>query len=318
MLLGAAGLAAIAAMAASAAPATAAPASFFGISPQTELGKDYARMDAGGIGTLRIAIPWSVVDSTAPAGGYDWSFPDSIIAEAARNNVSVLPVLYATPGWVAKGPDRSSCSSDCFLHAPRSKAARNAWQQFVGAAVERYGPNGNFWEAGAPTPSPTPTEPGEPPPAPPPCLIPLLCRDGAAAALASPRAARAEVCGCKPRPIRAWQIWNEQNSSSFYKPKPNPRDYASLLRAASKACSRRGGALSRGGGPARYAVNEVAFRSSLECRSCRFSLLISRWRRRPARRTGLCAKEVGGLPLHPRITIYKRPRNPATKLLIRS
>ena len=230
-------VAALAGLGTAVAPAAAAPASFFGISPQTEMGsKDYAKMSAGKIGTLRVAIPWSVVDSTAPAGGYDWSFPDSIIAEAARHNITVLPVLYATPGWVAKGIDHQSCSSDCFLYAPRSKAARGAWQKFVGAAVDRYGPGGNFWEGGAPTPAPTPppTGPGGPPP-PPPCLIPLLCRAGASAPVADAKAARAEVCGCKERPIRVWQIWNEQNSSSFYKPKPNTRDYAALLKSAAGA-----------------------------------------------------------------------------------
>jgi hypothetical protein len=34
------------------------------------------------------------------------------------------------------------------------------------------------------------------------------------------------------KPIRAWQIWNEQNSASFYDPKPNVKAYAKLLDAA--------------------------------------------------------------------------------------
>jgi polysaccharide biosynthesis protein PslG len=36
-------------------------------------------------------------------------------------------------------------------------------------------------------------------------------------------------------PVRAWQVWNEQNSPSFYKPRPDVKDYAKLLRAASQA-----------------------------------------------------------------------------------
>ena len=39
------------------------------------------------------------------------------------------------------------------------------------------------------------------------------------------------------KPIRAWQIWNEQNSPSFYGPKPNVKAYAKLLDAANKAIS---------------------------------------------------------------------------------
>jgi hypothetical protein len=37
------------------------------------------------------------------------------------------------------------------------------------------------------------------------------------------------------RPIRAWQIWNEQNSPTFYKPKPNVKRYAKLLAASHDA-----------------------------------------------------------------------------------
>jgi hypothetical protein len=32
-------------------------------------------------------------------------------------------------------------------------------------------------------------------------------------------------------PIRAWQLWNEQNSPSFYEPKPNVARYAKLVKA---------------------------------------------------------------------------------------
>jgi hypothetical protein len=35
-------------------------------------------------------------------------------------------------------------------------------------------------------------------------------------------------------PITAWQIWNEQNSPSFYKPKPKPKAYAKLLDASGR------------------------------------------------------------------------------------
>ena len=36
-------------------------------------------------------------------------------------------------------------------------------------------------------------------------------------------------------PIRAWQIWNEQNSSDYWKPEPNVADYSNLLSAAGEA-----------------------------------------------------------------------------------
>jgi hypothetical protein len=37
------------------------------------------------------------------------------------------------------------------------------------------------------------------------------------------------------RPIRVWQIWNEQNSPTFFKPKPSPAAYGKLLRVAHDA-----------------------------------------------------------------------------------
>ena len=40
--------------------------------------------------------------------------------------------------------------------------------------------------------------------------------------------------GLPRRPIRVWQIWNEQNSSQFFRPKPRAGAYAKLLRAASR------------------------------------------------------------------------------------
>ncbi len=40
-------------------------------------------------------------------------------------------------------------------------------------------------------------------------------------------------------PIRAWQIWNEQNSPSFYTPTPDPDAYADLLAAAERAIHER-------------------------------------------------------------------------------
>jgi hypothetical protein len=40
-------------------------------------------------------------------------------------------------------------------------------------------------------------------------------------------------------PIKAVQVWNEQNSPTFFRPKPNTRKYAKLLDAANKAVNSR-------------------------------------------------------------------------------
>jgi hypothetical protein len=74
---------------------------------------------------------------------------------------------------------------------------RRAWAEFARAAVERYGPRGTFWEE---------HEPGTKDP------LPRL-------------------------PIRAWQIWNEENFFYFTKP-ASPTRYAKLLAISHRAIHR--------------------------------------------------------------------------------
>ena len=196
------------------------PPTFFGISPQTDMSSaDYALMSQSNFGLLRVAIPWSVADPAAPAGGYDWSSTDRIVAAAAMHGIEVQPVLYATPEWVAQGLDGASCDvSSCFLYGPQSPAAQAAWAQFVAAAVDRYGVGGKFWDAPGSGTVAT-------------CLLPgVLCKEKATAE------PKPQVCGCPaPKPIRVWQIWNEQNSGSFYLPAPNPTVYAQIVSSAAAA-----------------------------------------------------------------------------------
>jgi hypothetical protein len=42
-----------------------------------------------------------------------------------------------------------------------------------------------------------------------------------------------------PLPVRSWQIWNEQNSPTFYQPEVDPAAYADLLSAASEEITER-------------------------------------------------------------------------------
>ena len=161
---------------------------FFGVVPQAAMDTaDFKRMGKGKVGTLRVPIFWSAVDTAAPSGDFDFSGSDFVIGEAARNGVEVLPFLYGTPAWVAKKLNNRSCGSNCAIYAPTTKAALSAWRDFVAAAVARYGREGTFWTQ-------------------------------------NPRIPK--------RPIRAWQIWNEQNSRSFFAPKVKPRRYARLLAVA--------------------------------------------------------------------------------------
>jgi hypothetical protein len=119
-----------------------APKGFFGIDPQAPLtDADAARMKAGGIETVRWPLSWNTVQAT-PGGGYDWSEFDQVVAISARHGLSVLPILYGTPGWISAKPSRLPIDS---------ARARRAWTAFLEAAVKRYGPGGEFWAQHSPS-----------------------------------------------------------------------------------------------------------------------------------------------------------------------
>jgi hypothetical protein len=151
------------------AGAQAVPRGFFGIAPQTGIGpQDTARMRGGGLETLRAPLNWATVQPTA-RGGFDWSSFDDLVATAAEGRLEVLPFLCSPPGWAVRPRTRLPIDSG---------RRRQAWAAFAGAAVERYGSRGTFWEEHAPgTKDP----------------LPRL-------------------------PIHAWQIWNEENFFYFTKP----------------------------------------------------------------------------------------------------
>ena len=119
----------------------ALPKGFFGVVPQTAMTPtDAGYMRAGGIGAIRVPVMWSLIQPT-PKGGYDWSGLDQAVEVASRAGLTVLPFLYSTPTWLA--PEPTALPID-------SGKARRAWVAFVKAAVERYGPGGEFWAEHAP------------------------------------------------------------------------------------------------------------------------------------------------------------------------
>lgn len=174
-----------------ATPANAqAPADFYGVVPQDQPTKqDLVRMGDGQVGTVRVTLAWSEIDRSPVPQEYEWTEFDGIVAEAARQDIRVLPTIFTVPPWVSamEGCDKPP-GGLCEIRAPQSADGLEAWRTFTEAAAARYGPGGLFW-----TINPTLPE----------------------------------------RPIRTWQIWNEQNSPGFYQPRPDVGDYAALLKAAS-------------------------------------------------------------------------------------
>ncbi len=135
-------MAALALVAVAAAPAAARPA--FGVVSQAPLtDRDFARMDRGGVQTLRFVLRRRLVEPAR--GSYDWSGVDPVVEAAARHRISLLPIVYGSPEWV--NPTES--------HPPLDSAAdRAAWRAFLAALVGRYGPGGEFWSGRAGRPHP--------------------------------------------------------------------------------------------------------------------------------------------------------------------
>jgi hypothetical protein len=173
----------------SALPTPAAPKGFFGIGPQTGVSPTDARfMKAGGIESIRVPVYWPAVQPKEK-GGYEWGGLDEIVLTASRAGLKVLPFLYGTPRWL---------SSDWRRLPVDNGRQRAAWTAFLQAAVERYGPGGEFWNLHSPAQS---------------GYLPVVR---------------------EPLPIREWQIWNEVNFHYFAFP-VSPTRYAKLIKASGPA-----------------------------------------------------------------------------------
>lgn len=96
---------------------------------------ELARLGRGRIGTLRVNLAWGTAQSS-PGAAYDWSHYDAVIGEAAKNGIRVLPTVYSSPTWAEPSPEY-----------PPLGGRLPEFEDFVRAAVERYGSDGSFWKA---------------------------------------------------------------------------------------------------------------------------------------------------------------------------
>jgi hypothetical protein len=115
------------------------PPGFFGVSPQgTTNISDFELMAEAGVRSVRLPLFWSQVEHVSPfAAEPDWSSFDRDVELAARYGMEVLPVVGATPSWVA--PE--------FRLEPTHGWQLRAWAAFLRRAVQRYGPGGTLWAA---------------------------------------------------------------------------------------------------------------------------------------------------------------------------
>jgi hypothetical protein len=203
----------------------------YGVVPQDGAlpsANDLDKMAAGGIDSLRVMMPWGIVEQSP--GKYDWSQTDAMFRELIEHGITPYPFLYGTPNWAAEKDKRECSGPVCAIYAPKSAQTRAQFAAFAGAAAGRYGVDGDFWKPAStavtgvvtdapvddgctipilcPPPPPPPPPPNEPPPPP-----------------------GEPPCGCsEPHPITTWQVWNEQNSPKYFAPEPKPNQYAKLVR----------------------------------------------------------------------------------------
>jgi len=127
--------------------------------------KDLGRMQRSHLTTVRWGFRWNTVEGTK--GVFNWSPTDQTIGALANSGSRVLPVVTATPPWAGA----------TFETPPlKTHAARTGWREFLKAAVERYGPGGQYWT--------------------------------------NPDLYQREYPDGPIRPINTWQIWNEQKQQA--------------------------------------------------------------------------------------------------------
>ena len=219
-----------------AVPATAQP--IYGIVPQDgqlPSSEDLDLMPSAGIQQMRLMAHWPTAESSR-GFPYDWSVLDSVVREMIKHNVEPYLFFYGTPDWAAKN-DGHSCQRDCSIYPPSTPETRKAFADFAAAAVKRYGPGGDFWEAPVSTSAPT-QPPTDPPP--PGCELPLPpigCPPPPPDPVPTPPPPPTEApCGCtEPHPIHTWQIWNEQNSPKYFAPDVNVQEYAAMVKEVGNA-----------------------------------------------------------------------------------
>jgi hypothetical protein len=146
-----------------------------------------------GVGTERFMLKWRSVERTR--GSYDWAPRDWLVGVLASRGIRPVPFVWGSPEWV-----------NPFSARPPVDTATNvqAWQNFLKAAVARYGPGGSFWAND------------------------YRQRYGPDAT---------------PLPIRSWQIWNEPNLSKYFDPGQSvghaAQKYARLLEISHDAIKSR-------------------------------------------------------------------------------
>jgi hypothetical protein len=115
------------------------PPGFIGISPQNVLsGEDLSLMERSDIQSVRLPMAWPAIEAESPSVRRpDWAGFDSNVRLAAEHGIRIFPFVDGSPDWVASGST---------VEPVETAWQRWAWATFLRDAVDRYGPEGSFWE----------------------------------------------------------------------------------------------------------------------------------------------------------------------------
>lgn len=190
------------------------PKRFFGVViqgyPEDVRDFEFRRMGQGDVGTVRFILLWPVIQATpgpcepgsynpvvgdeqpepGPENHCDWAAIDRMVGGAAARGTASLPFAFGAPNWIDSN-DGEPQKAASRVPPLETEADRQAWQAFLRAALQRYGPQGTFWAPGG--------------------------------------AYATQHPGAAPLPIRDWQVWNEPSTPAYFWPKPSPPRYADLL-----------------------------------------------------------------------------------------
>ncbi|MDQ3643939.1 MAG: hypothetical protein M3356_00285 [Actinomycetota bacterium] len=102
-------------------------------SPAPVKERQFDLMAASGVESVRFVFIWENMQPTRDSE-FNFEQTDPIVELAATRGITVLPVMLYAPPWARAFPKR-------ILSPPRTQA----YQAYLRASIERYGPDGSFW-----------------------------------------------------------------------------------------------------------------------------------------------------------------------------
>src|SRR3954449_7566074 len=129
-----------------AAGAQALPAKFWGVVPQTSSSEEhFERLAKGGVESVRASLGWADLQPQRN-GPIEWGGVDSLVERAAFAGLDVLPTISGAPTWaIPTARVQGGGGAKAPARLPVTGAAAGGWRSLLIQAVERYGPEGEFW-----------------------------------------------------------------------------------------------------------------------------------------------------------------------------